>query len=130
MKAGPKHSHIPLGPHHVVKKFQSMDPNFRSVVISGWDGIPVLVLVMVWLLSLYWEPDSWSTAKTSFPSRVSLPRPGNGWSSIKPSVRRVHSSVSERRVGRAVNYLPPVLNPTESVSNRKALPDSEHRIAL
>lgn len=47
MKAGPECSQIPLGPHHVVKKFQSMDPNFRSVVINGWDGIPVFVLVTV-----------------------------------------------------------------------------------
>lgn len=52
MKAGPEHSQIPLGPHHIVKKFQSMDPNFRLVVINGWDVIPVFVLVMVWFLSL------------------------------------------------------------------------------
>lgn len=47
MKAGPERSQIPLGPHHVAKKFQSTDPIFRSVVISGGDIIPEFVWVMV-----------------------------------------------------------------------------------
>ena len=41
MKAGPEHSHIPLGPHHIVKKFRSTDPDFKWVAITGLDAIPV-----------------------------------------------------------------------------------------
>lgn len=79
MKAGPERSQIPLGPHHIVKKFQSTDPNFRLVVINGGDIIPVFVLVRVWFLSLYWEPDNRSTAKTSCPAESCLPSTATEW---------------------------------------------------
>ena len=58
METGREHSPVPLGPHHTVKKFQSQDPNFTSVVINAWDVISVFIFVMVWFLSFYWEPDS------------------------------------------------------------------------
>lgn len=55
MKVGPEHSRIPLGPHHIVKKFQSVDPNVKQVAINGLDVLSVSVSLMVWFLSLFFR---------------------------------------------------------------------------
>lgn len=60
MKAGLRFSRS----HHIVKKFQSGDPNRRSVMTYILNLTSLFVLVMVWFLSCYWE------SKNRFPRRI------------------------------------------------------------